>query len=55
VAKLCALRKKDQNFVRGLVAAKLVDPHLIVERLASVPEDHSDVAARAADWVLGLG
>lgn len=38
VAKLCALREKDQNFVDALIAADLVDPQVIATRLVTVPE-----------------
>lgn len=55
MAKLYALREKDQNFVMALIKAKIVDPQLIAERLASVPQEHRDAAARAGDWLAGLG
>jgi hypothetical protein len=51
VAKLCALREKDQNFVDALISAGLVDPHLIAARLESVPEQHRNAAARAGGWL----
>ena len=38
VAKLCALREKDENFVDALITANSVDPHLIAMRLGTVPE-----------------
>ncbi len=38
VAKLCALREKDRNFVSALIDADLVDPDLIAQRLATVPQ-----------------
>ncbi len=51
VAKLCALREKDQNFVDALITADLVDPHVIAIRLATVPAPHRPVAERAAHWL----
>ena len=36
VAKLCALREKDQNFVAALLDVCLVDPAVIADRLTSV-------------------
>jgi hypothetical protein len=38
VAKLCALREKDQNFVDALITADLVDPQVIATRLVTVPD-----------------
>lgn len=35
MAKLCALREKDQNFVTALLQADLVDAATITERLPS--------------------
>jgi hypothetical protein len=51
VAKLCALREKDQNFVDALITANLVDPRVISTRLATVPEAHRPAAERAAHWL----
>ncbi|KEF94943.1 hypothetical protein K883_05367 [Mycobacterium sp. TKK-01-0059] len=51
VAKLCALREKDQNFVDALITAGLVDPHVIATRLATVSERHRPAAERAANWL----
>jgi hypothetical protein len=51
VAKLCALREKDQNFVAALLDAALVDAYVIDERLQSVPERYRLNAARAAEWL----
>ncbi|WP_287039704.1 DUF6036 family nucleotidyltransferase [Mycobacterium sp.] len=51
VAKLCALREKDQNFVDALITADLVDPRVITPRLATVPEPHRGAAERAAHWL----
>jgi hypothetical protein len=51
VAKLCALREKDQNFVTALLDVDLVDRNIIAERLHSVPDRYADNAARAIDWL----
>jgi hypothetical protein len=51
VAKLCALREKDQNFVSELLRAGLVDSGVIAERLATVPERYRPGAERAAEWL----
>jgi len=51
VAKLCALREKDQNFVAALLDAGLVDSDLIATRLNSVPDRFEANAARATDWL----
>ncbi|WP_308206129.1 hypothetical protein [Mycobacterium shinjukuense] len=51
VAKLCALREKDQNFVDALITADLVDPQLIATRLATVPERYRRASKRATSWL----
>lgn len=51
VAKLCALREKDQNFVNALITTNLVDPQVIATRLTTVPERHRRAAERAANWL----
>lgn len=51
VAKLCALREKDQNFVTALLDAGLVDRETIAARLNDVPEHFGPNAARAATWL----
>jgi hypothetical protein len=51
VAKLCALREKDQNFVSELLRADLVDSGVIAARLATVPERYRLSAERAAEWL----
>lgn len=51
VAKLCALREKDQNFVSELLHAGLVDSGVIAARLATVPENYRPGAVRAAEWL----
>lgn len=37
VAKLCAFRNKDQDFVRALLEADLVDSRIIAAQLSTVP------------------
>ena len=51
VAKLCALREKDQNFVAALLDASLVNPDIIAERLDSVPDRYRPNAERAINWL----
>lgn len=51
VAKLCALREKDRNFVAALLDAGLVDPALIAERLPRVPPNHRPAVDRATVWL----
>lgn len=51
VAKLCALRPKDENFVDALIAAELVDPEVIAQRLATVPDHYGAAVERAAAWI----
>lgn len=51
VAKLCALREKDQNFVGALLEAGLVDPVLIAARLHEIPEHFRPNVQRALGWL----
>lgn len=51
VAKLCALREKDRNFVAALLDAQLVDSSVIIERLAAVADPHLERAERALKWL----
>lgn len=51
VAKLCALREKDQNFVDALITADLVDPQVIATRLVTVPDRYRRASQRAAAWL----
>lgn len=51
VAKLCALREKDRNFVGALLDSGLVDAADIVKLLTDVPEPHSASAERARVWL----
>lgn len=54
VAKLCAFREKDQNFVAALFHAKLIDRETILARLATVDERHRRAAERAGSWLRSL-
>jgi uncharacterized nucleotidyltransferase DUF6036 len=51
VAKLCALRAKDRNFVGALLDAELVDAAAIAARLVEVPENHEASAGEALKWL----
>jgi hypothetical protein len=51
VAKLCAFREKDQNFVSALLEAGLVDAEVITVRLSTVTERYRQNAERAAEWL----
>lgn len=51
VAKLCAFREKDQNFVAALLDAGLVDGEIITQRLAAVPKQHLAATDRALGWL----
>jgi len=37
VAKLCAFREKDRNFVDALISDGLVDVRVIADRITTVP------------------
>ncbi|MDO5698704.1 MAG: hypothetical protein Q4G51_12110 [Dermatophilus congolensis] len=51
VAKLCALREKDRRFVGALLDAGLVEPDTILDRLASLPQEHARAVERATGWL----
>jgi hypothetical protein len=51
VAKLCAFREKDRNFVAALLEARLVKAGVIHERLPSVEERRRPDADRAVTWL----
>lgn len=51
VAKLCALREKDRNFVSALLDAHLVDSAVIEERLTAVARQHRAAAECAVAWM----
>jgi hypothetical protein len=54
VAKLCAFREKDQNFVAALVRSALVDGKTILTRLSAVDERYRPAAEVAASWLRSL-
>ena len=51
VAKLCAFREKDRNFVASLVGARLVDREIINTRLGDIAEQRQQAAERARAWL----
>ena len=51
VAKLCAFREKDRNFVAALLQARLLDRSVITTRLMTVPKRHQSDAERATAWL----
>jgi hypothetical protein len=54
VAKLCAFREKDQNFVTALVRSALVDRETILSWLTAVDERYRQAAELAASWLRSL-
>lgn len=55
VAKLCALREKDQRFVSALLSAELVDVKAIQDRLNTIPKRHRERAELARAWLAAQG
>jgi hypothetical protein len=55
VAKLCAFREKDQNFVTALLDAQIVSADIIKNRLSEVPREHRLSAERALTWLAARG
>jgi hypothetical protein len=51
VAKLCAFREKDRNFVAALLDAGLVTADVITDRLDTVPHKHLPATERAIAWL----
>lgn len=51
VAKLCAFREKDRNFVRALLDKNLIDPDVIDHRLDTVADTHRAAAQTARRWL----
>ncbi len=51
VAKLCAFREKDRNFVAALQDAGLVDSGELAERLSHLPAQFSEAIDRASTWL----
>jgi len=54
VAKICAFREKDQNFVAALVRSALVDRQTILTRLDTVDERYLGAAELAGSWLRSL-
>ena len=53
VAKLCAFREKDRNFVAALLDSQLVDQDVLAERLSKLPAEFADpstAGTRVAYW-----
>lgn len=55
VAKLCAFREKDQNFVAALLDVDLVNAEVIAKRLPEVPKKRHSSAERALSWLAARG
>ncbi len=53
VAKLCAHREKDKNFVGALLDAGLVDLDVIEERVTTVEPEHRDRVDNVLAWIAG--
>jgi hypothetical protein len=51
VAKLCALREKDRNFVEAPLYAGLVDAKIIRKRLLTLDGSHAFAVKRASSWL----
>ncbi|UZN01769.1 DUF6036 family nucleotidyltransferase [Cellulomonas sp. S1-8] len=51
VAKLCAGREKDLNFVSALLQSGLVSAQTVADRCAGVEAAHRPSAARAVAWL----
>jgi hypothetical protein len=51
VAKLCAHREKDLNFVGALIAHGLVRTEVMRDRLQQVPHEHARAAEAALSWL----
>lgn len=54
VAKLCAHREKDLNFVRALLTAGLVDAAVIEGRLLQVEDRYNEASAVALGWLTSI-
>jgi hypothetical protein len=54
VAKLCAFRQKDRNFVAAVILGALVDRDIIRARLTEVDERYRSAAERASSWLRSL-
>lgn len=54
VAKLCAFREKDRNFVAAVIRSALVDRGTILARRTAVAERYRSAAERANSWLRSL-
>lgn len=54
VAKLCAFRDKDREFVNALLDAGLVDRLVIADRLPSLPDRYLGASDNAARWLAAV-
>ncbi|MFI7586805.1 DUF6036 family nucleotidyltransferase [Spongisporangium articulatum] len=52
VAKLCAFREKDRNFVAALLEADLVDASVIAGRLHELESERAVLAETALKWLV---
>lgn len=55
VAKLCAHREKDLNFVAALIDARKVEGNVIARRLGAVDHRHQAAVDRALTWLTTRG
>lgn len=51
VAKLCAFREKDRNFVGALIEERLVDAIVIADRLNTVDSRYTSAITNAGRWL----
>ncbi len=54
VAKLCAFREKDRNFVAAVIRSALVDRDTILARLTAIDQRHRPAAEQASSWLRSL-
>jgi hypothetical protein len=52
-SKLVAYREKDQEFAAALIAARLVDPQTLRDRVSLLPISDSD-RQRLHDWITAV-
>lgn len=49
-SKLAAYREKDRDFARTLLAERLIDPQILIERISAMPVE-PELSARMREWV----
>jgi hypothetical protein len=54
VAKLCAFREKDRDFVAAPTRSALIDRDTILTRLTTVDERYRSAAEHAGSWLRSL-